>query len=38
MDYAGIDRLPVLFFFRNRVLKGEVVGFEPEEVILRFLK
>jgi hypothetical protein len=28
MDYAGIDHLPVVFFFKNGVLKGRVLGFE----------
>jgi hypothetical protein len=28
MDYAEIDHLPVVFFFKNGVLKGRVLGFE----------
>jgi hypothetical protein len=28
MDYAGIDHLPVVFFFKNGVLKARVLGFE----------
>lgn len=39
MDYAEIDRLPVILFFKNRVLKGEVVGFEPDQIVgVLFLK
>ena len=38
MDYAEIDRLPVIVFFKNRVLKGEVVGFEPDLVVGIFLR
>jgi hypothetical protein len=30
MDYAEVDRLPVVLFFKKRVLKAEVIGgFEP---------
>jgi len=38
MDYAEIDRLPVITFFKNRVLKGEVVGFEADLVVGIFLR
>jgi len=38
MDYAEIDRLPVILFFKNRVLKGEVVGFEPDQIMTEGLK
>jgi len=29
MDYAEIYQLPVVLFFNNRVLKGQLVGLEP---------
>jgi len=28
MEYAEVDRLPVAFFFKSRVLKGEVNGID----------
>lgn len=33
MDYADIDRLPAILYFRKRVLKGEVIGFKQNELV-----
>jgi hypothetical protein len=29
MDYAEICHFPVVLFFKNRVLKGQIFGFQP---------
>lgn len=33
MDYAEISHFPVVLFFKNRVLKGQFVGFKPIQTV-----